>query len=110
MSQNPQPNYRTDVPSHPRVVYEGRHLIVVDKEYDLVINCDNPERPSVAKQLEEKFPLLADPNLQHAFRFVNRCGHSHKLFFFSTNTYIFHSSQQLPGLRLWPLKGFLELT
>ena len=45
--------------------------MVVDKEYDLVINCDNPERPSVAKQLEEKFPLLADPNLQHAFRFVN---------------------------------------
>jgi len=72
MSQNPQPNYRTDVPSHPRVVYEGRHLMVVDKEYDLVINCDDPKRPSVAKQLEEKFPLLADPNLQHAFRFVNR--------------------------------------
>ena len=55
--------------------------MVVDKEYDLVINCDDPKRPSVAKQLEEKFPLLADPNLQHAFRFVNRCGHSHKLFF-----------------------------
>ena len=101
MSQNPQPNYRTDVPSHPRVVYEGRHLIVVDKEYDLVINCDDPERPSVAKQLEEKFPLLADPNLQHAFRFVNRCGHSHKLFF---NKYLY-----LPFLPATPWSPSLAL-
>ena len=60
-------------------IFQGQHLIV--KEYNLVINRYNPERPSVAKQLEEKFPLLADPNLQHAFRFVNRCGHSHRIFF-----------------------------
>ena len=31
---------------------QGRHLIV--KEYNLVINRDTPERPTVAKQLEEK--------------------------------------------------------
>ena len=33
-------------------IFQGQHLIV--KEYNLVINRDNPERPSVAKQLEEK--------------------------------------------------------
>ena len=52
--------YRLDIPPHPKVLHHGDHLMVVDKDYDLVINHDSRTRPSVAKQMRAKYPHLAD--------------------------------------------------
>lgn len=58
------PSYRLDVPPHPKVLHHGDHLMVVDKDYDLVVNHDNQLRPSVANQLKAKYPNLVDETIE----------------------------------------------
>ena len=62
--QQEVPYYRLDVPSHPKVLHHGDHLMVIDKDYDLVVNHDNQSRPSVANQLKAKYPNLVDETIE----------------------------------------------
>ena len=74
----PEGLYRLDIPLHPRVLHHGDHLMVVDKDYGLVINHDSRTRPSVAKQLKAKYPHLADKSVEVSTFEFRIC---HKLYF-----------------------------
>ncbi|XP_018014448.1 RNA pseudouridylate synthase domain-containing protein 1 isoform X2 [Hyalella azteca] len=56
-----------------KVVYESDDYLVVNKDYDLLINSDNPHiKVTLQTQLENKYPELANPNLGHQFHFCHR--------------------------------------
>ena len=52
-----------------KVLYQSKNYIVVDKNFDLKINSDDDtDKVTVATQLAEKFPDLADDTIAHKFR------------------------------------------
>ena len=60
----PQPELKT--------IYQSENFIVVDKNFDVKINSDDEnDTVTVATQLAERFPELADPEICFLFRFVN---------------------------------------
>jgi len=61
-----------ELPDDVRVLHHGKHFLVLNKDHDVIINHDDPARPSVAIQLQRKFPHLYDKELLYGFRFAHR--------------------------------------
>ena len=62
----------TNLPRHRqlpelRVLFHGKHFLVIDKDFDVIINHDDPERPSVAMQLKISFPQYYDEEISVRF-------------------------------------------
>ena len=61
------------IPPQPalKTIYQSENFIVVDKNYDVKINSeDENDTVTVATQLAEGFPELADPEIRFKFRYV----------------------------------------
>jgi len=59
-----------------KVLYKSDNYIIVNKDFDVIINCEDPERLSVCRQMAHKFPDLVVPTLQHSFYVVHRLDYS----------------------------------
>ncbi|XP_066600938.1 RNA pseudouridylate synthase domain-containing protein 1-like [Prorops nasuta] len=56
-----------------RILYQSTNFLVVEKPYDMVINCNNADRKYTLQfKLREMFPELVNPKLCHEFYFVHR--------------------------------------
>jgi len=54
------------------ILYHSEHYIIIDKEFDILINSDRPEDVTVQNQLKHQFPQLANSRLKHDFHFAHR--------------------------------------
>ncbi|XP_068250000.1 RNA pseudouridylate synthase domain-containing protein 1-like [Palaemon carinicauda] len=56
-----------------KVMYKSPNYILINKQYDVLINSDSPEdEVTVQTQLRHIFPELANPKLGHEFMFAHR--------------------------------------
>ncbi|KAG1650393.1 RNA pseudouridylate synthase domain-containing protein 1 [Nymphon striatum] len=60
--------------SELKIVYMSSNFVVINKNYDCVINTNVPEKypVTVQTQLKSKFPHLANSELTHEFHFCHR--------------------------------------
>eukprot|EP00088_Acartia_fossae_P039563 TRINITY_DN4118_c0_g1_i11.p1 TRINITY_DN4118_c0_g1~~TRINITY_DN4118_c0_g1_i11.p1 ORF type:complete len:287 (+),score=-3.80 TRINITY_DN4118_c0_g1_i11:83-943(+) len=58
------------------ILHKSEHFIVVNKDFDVVINSNDPERLSIYRQLSYKYPELANEKLTHGFYVAHRLDYS----------------------------------
>uniref|UniRef100_A0A1B6L096 Pseudouridine synthase RsuA/RluA-like domain-containing protein n=1 Tax=Graphocephala atropunctata TaxID=36148 RepID=A0A1B6L096_9HEMI len=54
------------------VIYHSDNYLIVNKEYDVLINSDGPNIRTLQYKLGRRFPNLVNPKLQHGFYFTHR--------------------------------------
>jgi len=58
------------------VLHHSQHFLLVNKDYDVVLNSDEANRLSVALQIKHKYPELVNPSLVHGFYVAHRLDYS----------------------------------
>lgn len=58
------------------VLHKSENFLVVNKDFDVVLNTENPARLSVFGQLAHKFPELVSKDLSHGFYVAHRLDYS----------------------------------
>uniref|UniRef100_A0A1B6JPT6 Pseudouridine synthase RsuA/RluA-like domain-containing protein n=1 Tax=Homalodisca liturata TaxID=320908 RepID=A0A1B6JPT6_9HEMI len=54
------------------VIYHSDNYLIVNKDYDVLINSDEPNSKTLQYKLCWQFPNLVNPKLQHGFYFTHR--------------------------------------